>query len=358
MSSQDFGVAELVEEDRVYLGSRYSDVRDAVFANPYQKVWGAPGEPPLPFVAPTLAHMKQALPNGENVLAAAAARTVDSRLDLRWGPDGKGFRRIVHPHGVCLAGLWRITEDNDYSGYFTKGSEALVIARYSNGVQVKRGNPRGQGIAGKLFPTNDPHHAEPLRTANFFVIEDIVGSFTKYLGEVQFVNAPNVTITNDLGSCPMAVSLKKAFEKADVSAIERQLHEVAELGKAPGAPTRTPRFMKLMLEPGHPVIEGEELDSRDEILAMMFDKGDPAPKRKLTFSIEVTDEGELKKQSFLGRVRTLDAKEMLFENWRRIGTLTFDNGVASYNGDHVLHFHHPYWREDRNDPATAFRKER
>jgi hypothetical protein len=32
-----------------------------------------------------------------------------------------------------------------------------------------------------------------------------------------------------------------------------------------------------------------------------------------------------------------------------------DDAVASYNGDHVIHFNHPTWRGDRNDPATATR---
>jgi len=44
-----------------------------------------------------------------------------------------------------------------------------------------------------------------------------------------------------------------------------------------------------------------------------------------------------------------------FRNWRRIGTLVFDNAVVSYNGDAVIHFTHPTWRQDRNDPATATR---
>ena len=48
MSQNDFGVIELVDEDRVYPGSQFSEVRDAVFANPYQKVWGAPGEAAAP----------------------------------------------------------------------------------------------------------------------------------------------------------------------------------------------------------------------------------------------------------------------------------------------------------------------
>ena len=35
--------------------------------------------------------------------------------------------------------------------------------------------------------------------------------------------------------------------------------------------------------------------------------------------------------------------------------MIFHNAVASYNGDCVIHFHHPTWRDDRNDPATATR---
>ena len=29
---------------------------------------------------------------------------------------------------------------------------------------------------------------------------------------------------------------------------------------------------------------------------------------------------------------------------------------ASYNGDFVVHFRHPTWRKDRNDPTTAVRR--
>ena len=45
------------------------------------------------------------------------------------------------------------------------------------------------------------------------------------------------------------------------------------------------------------------------------------------------------------------------ENWRHIGRITFDS-VASYDGDFVIHFHHPPRRDDRNDPATTRRARR
>jgi len=44
-----------------------------------------------------------------------------------------------------------------------------------------------------------------------------------------------------------------------------------------------------------------------------------------------------------------------FQAWHRIGKLTFDNAVVSYNGDFVLHFNHPTFRSDRNDASTATR---
>jgi hypothetical protein len=84
-------------------------------------------------------------------------------------------------------------------------------------------------------------------------------------------------------------------------------------------------------------------------MAQIFDKGDPAPKRTLTFLIEVTDEGVT--------TGTQLRQRRAFQNWRRIGTLTFNDAVISYNGDRVIHFNHPTWRENRNDPYTATRIE-
>lgn len=347
MDPNDFGAIGMRDEDRVYRGSRFSEVRDAVFANPYQKVWGREGEPTLPFVMPTFFDVMRELWKGKHFLTQAAGRSVDSRGDLRWGPDRKGFRRIVHPWGVVLTGLWEITEDSGYTGYFQKGSKALIVARYSNGGAVHRGKPRGQGIAGKLFPTTDPNHREPLPTANFFTIDDIVGATTRHINDVEFLNAPDVTLSNDWPTSPIIMAAGIVFTLVDTNATERQLHEIAELDKPPNLLTRAPRFMRLKLAAGHPRIEGEGLDSRDELLAMMFDKGDPTPKRKIVLSIEVTDDGEV-----TGRT---GFKKGTFRDWRRIGAITFDNAVASYNGDRVLHFHHPYWRKDRNDPATQVR---
>ena len=137
------------------------------------------------------------------------------------------------------------------------------------------------------------------------------------------------------------------FQRVDKQPSQRQLYQIAELGKPKDAPTRAPEFMRLLVAPEQPRIEGAALDFRDEIMAQIFDKGDPKPKRTLTFNIEVTDEGSTRGLPFFQR--------RSFKNWRRIGRMVFDNAVASYNGDFVIHFSHPTWRNDRNDPSTTAR---
>ena len=130
------GVQEFGVEDGGYSGSTFREVRDALFANPYHPgPWGAAGAPALPVYEVTLRSLLAGvLPFGRrHQFLAAAKRTVDSGADLRWGADGLGFRRLLHPNGVCLTGDWTITEPTEYSGYFRQGSQGLAIGRYSVG---------------------------------------------------------------------------------------------------------------------------------------------------------------------------------------------------------------------------------
>ena len=345
-----FGTEQVTEEDRSYRGSRYSEVRDAVFAHPYQNVWGGAGEPAWPAYRVTVASVLRGAVRREipYFFRQAVARAVDSRADLRWGQDGKGFRRLLHPNGICLTGLWEITEETRYSGYFRNGSRALLIGRYSTCCNAtRRGYERSLSLVGKLFPTTDPDHAEPLRTANFITQQDIGGDRTDIINDAVLLNAPNTTAWRRGSGAPVLLVTGIVFSQVDKNPTIRQLYQIAELGKSEGEPTRTPNFMRLVVDPRQPRIEGEDLDFRDEIMAQIFDRGDPVPKRRLTFLIEVTEHGETRGPDFFQR-RT-------FRDWTRIGRLTFDNAVASYNGDFVIHFTHPTWRDDPDDPATATR---
>jgi len=345
-----FGTEQVTEADRAYRGSRFAEVRDAVFANPYQKVWGSPGEPPLPIYQVTLSSvLRGALPLGlPYFFRQAVARAVDSRADLRWGNQDKGFRRLLHPNGICLTGLWEITEDTQYSGYFRKGSRALLIGRYSTCcTATQRGRERSLSLVGKLFPTTDPDHSEPLRTANFITQQDIGGDRTDYINDAEFRNAPNTSAWRRGLGAPVLLVTGIVFGQVDKNPTIRQLYQIAELAKPETEPTRTPAFMRLVVDTAQPRVDGVGLDFRDEVMAQIFDPGDPSPKRALIFHIEVTEEGTTRGPNFFQR-RT-------FSNWRRIGRMTFDNAVASYNGDFVIHFTHPTWRDDVNDPSTGTR---
>jgi len=336
-------------EDAAYAGSTFREVSDAVFANPYQRVWGAAGEPPLPVYEVTLASVLQGvLRSGRTALLKAAERTVDSRADLRWGADRTGFRRLLHPNGICLTGRWEISEPSGYSGYFSAGRTALVVARYSTCcTETRRGATRSLSMVGKLFPTADPNDTRPARTANFITQQDIGGDRTDYINDAELRNAPDTTVTRRGTGLPVVVLTGLALARADRMPSIRQLYEIAELGKAPGDPTRTPEYLRLVVAPEQPRIAGDRLDFRDEVMAQIYDRGDPTPKRTLTFSIEVTDDGHTSGPPFRER-RT-------FRNWKRIGRIVFDRAVASHNGDAVIHFSHPTWRDDRNDPATGTR---
>jgi hypothetical protein len=163
-------------------------------------------------------------------------------------------------------------------------------------------------------------------------------------------NAPDTTVSRRGAGVPILLLTGFTFGRVDKQPSIRQLYEIAELGKPAGSPTRAPECMRLIVAAEQPRISGNDLDFRDEIMAQIFDHGDAVAKRTLTCHIEITDEGRTT-GSPLRQRRT-------FRNWRRIGHLTFNNAVASRNGDSVIHFNHPTWREDRNDPATATRVDR
>jgi hypothetical protein len=236
VSPRSFGIEAITDEDRAYAGSRFSDVREALFANPYQRTWGAAGEPPLPVHPVTLSSLLYGiLPGGPPYLfRQATERAVDSAADLRWGPDRKGFRRLVHPNGICLTGLWQITQDTGYSGYFRNGSRALVVGRYSTCCrETRRGHVRSLSLVGKLFPTTDPDHVAPLRTASFITQQDIGGDYTDYINDVELLNAPDTTALRRGLGMPILMVFGVMLRVVDNKPTIRQLYQVAELGKEP-----------------------------------------------------------------------------------------------------------------------------
>jgi hypothetical protein len=83
----------------------------------------------------------------------------NDRYEIRpaLGADGKGFRRILAPNGICVLGTWEITSENPYTGYYQKGAKGLTIGRISSdGNETKRGQRRSISLGMKIYPTMDP----------------------------------------------------------------------------------------------------------------------------------------------------------------------------------------------------------
>jgi hypothetical protein len=328
--------------DRQYDGSTFQEVQQAVLGHPYQ-------ERPLPVVTVSLGELARGMFSLSKrfLFKDAAQRTLDSFADLRWG-SGQGVRRILHPNGICLTGVWEITEETSYTGYFAKGSQGLIVTRYSTGLGVHRGEKRTLSMVGKLYPTLNP--AEKHRTASFITQDDLGAAYPEGIHDVLLRNAPNITVSKrfpDLGSLFL---IGFTFFRVDMKNTIRQLYEIAELGKPEDVPTCCPQFMQLRLRDDNKVGGGDETaDFRDEILLNLHrPDGTKVP---LVFDIEVADQGE---------VTGLLDKKLEVSSWRKIGTITLDEAAASYNGDHVIHFHHPKWRDDVNKaeesgPSTAAR---
>ncbi len=210
----------------------------------------------------------------------------------------------LHPNGVCLTGVWRITEPTPYSGYFAEGAEGLIVGRYSTCCsRTRRGGFRSLSLVGKLYPTTDRNHREPLRPAQFITQQDIGGAHTDYINDAELRSAPNTTAWRRGAGIAVIVVIVVTgivFWQVDKKPSIRQLYQIAELGKGGSERTRAPAFMRLLVAPEQPRIQGEALDFRDEVLAQIYDRGDAEPKRGLTFHIEVTDEGETRWTAGLG----------------------------------------------------------
>src|SRR5258708_8742098 len=100
MKPEFFGTESITDEDRVYEGSRFAEVRDAIFANPYQSVWGREGSAPLPIYKVTLSSLLRGILSfGKRYLfQQAVERTLDSHADLRGDAHRTYFPPLLHPH--------------------------------------------------------------------------------------------------------------------------------------------------------------------------------------------------------------------------------------------------------------------
>jgi hypothetical protein len=167
------------------------------------------------------------------------------------------------------------------------------------------------------------------------------------MNDAELVNAPSVHAYRRGIYFLIMLRAGLIFQRLDKVGDSRQAYQVAELGKDPAQPTHAPKFLRLKMAEGQRRIEGDRLDFREEVYRHLFNPGDAEPTGAMDLDISVSSTGRTTGVRGLSRVTVSD--------WQRIGRLRFTEAVCSYNGDHVIQFHHPGWRDDRNDSATSIR---
>ena len=284
----------------------------------FNQVWSVVEEKPYSYLPEKKVTFSSFFSGFTNLIAKSAKRTVENEADLL-----PFFNKLLHKNGTCMAGTWEITEDNLYTGYFKKSSKALIIARASTTLSnTKQGSLRGFGLAGKIFPTQDPYSTQ--KTANFFLIDNLGGTYAPNFTRVNLSNEPGVLPSFSFSLpflAPVAAAVGRAFGKADKNPGIRQVYSISNLGISPSTKAVTPKYMKFVgINEETPI---NEPDFRDELRGHIEYHG------QLSFKIFVADR------------KGLNGKK----NWKAIGKVELDQLVSSKGCDHNLHFHHHKFKD-------------
>jgi hypothetical protein len=312
-----------------YAGSKFSEVWGALNKNLYER---------LPVYSIVSALKLQ------SVATFAMNATLDNRNDFR-----PSRIKLVHPNGICLAGMWEINQDSPYSGYFAKNRKALVVARASATQDIVDFNEyRAFGLAVKIFPTLD--ESQTVFTSNLFSVDNVPGVLHQRYADTLMTNQiPDFDVLSKDRSSAVRLAKKLPFlmtfnylSKKNDSGPEnrnplmRRTVEVARAGisqeySAVDESSHLPSFRQLnsekkIIEPtwvGFEVddttIKSNARDFRNEVAEL------------------VTQNKELKYKILVASSKNASGTQ----NWSRIGTMTFTKAVASEPCDKELHFHHP-----------------
>ncbi|MDD4974594.1 MAG: hypothetical protein PHY93_09615 [Bacteriovorax sp.] len=246
---------------------------------------------------------------GVNHLLDRATRTLKDTDDYY-----PRLEKLVHSNGACFTGVWTMTEANPYSGFFKAGSKGLFIGRASTALtETERGDPRGFGFAGKIFPTMDQNAS--VKTANFFLVDVLMGTQRNRYMDVKLTNNPSLGFRASVLS--MALKIMKVFKAVDSDPIYRPVYPISEMGLATGEKVKTPKFM--MLETDKSVARNDDTDFRDELSIRKNHANG------IKFNILVND----------------TSKDQAASEWRRIGNIQVNESTISYGCDRRLHFAHP-----------------
>jgi len=356
-----------------YQGSSFKEVWDVVSDGQYQEM------PERVMVTPESLRRRKLLTDltNKNGFLRAATRTLDVSHDY----STKEWDRYVHPNGICVAGRWIINEQEtdgnvnpkQLTGYFAKGKQGLIIARISTeGTIVSNRKTKSLSLVGKVFPTLKKN--ETVHTANFITQDDLGGRSASEgvdgvltIADVALRNAPDFSVSKRIESGGhhgflSFLATKNVFDKVDLESSVRQLYRISEAGLSSGEQSVTPKFMQINYSGERPPFANDEkLDDFRDWITHHIQNHQP-----LIFDIALSSKGKIEKvaksdddkTTFLGhekkKFKTLAVKG--FEWSQPIGKIVFNQVIASSGCDHRIHFHHPPWRDDVNDPSTATKR--
>lgn len=245
----------------------------------------------------------------EDLLEKAVHRTLHENADFY-----PSLNKLLHSNGVCFQGKWIIDEASDYSGLFAEGTQVPLIARASVTLSgTKRDQKRGFAFALKLFPT-DQRDAF-VETQNVFLIDVLAGRLADSFAEASMSNEPELGFSFDL---PLITHVVKTFGLADINPGFRPVDHLSRVDAKGNKIENShgPRWIQIQPEVTQSSILRD--DFRDELL-------DATKRRKLTYSILLSDESSDKSSA----------------HWQRVGKIELSKSVVSYGCDRRLHFAHP-----------------
>jgi hypothetical protein len=303
----------LLTSSSLFASTSFNEVRNIVFGNnqkastqEIQNEMKAYEQGRLPHYEVTSSKF---IVNGVNKLLNRAVSTLKDKFDYY-----PRLEKLVHSNGACFTGVWSITAANPYSGYFKRGTQGLFIGRASTALtETERGDPRGFGFAGKIFPTLNPN--ESVETANFFLVDVLMGTQRDRYLDSKMTNNPATGFR--ISVLGMALQIANIFKGVDTDPNFRPVYPISEKGLVAGEKIRTPKFM--MLETDKSSARNDDVDFRDEL---NIRKNHP---NGIKFNILVNDTD----------------KDQGAKEWKRIGTIQVQESAVSYGCDRQLHFAHP-----------------
>lgn len=221
--------------------------------------------------------------------------------------------KMLHPNGICIAGTWEITEPSNYSGQFKTGAKSLFIGRISATAEnVERGNDRGFGFAGTIFPTLDEN--EKVKVANFFTVDVALGANTDRYLETRTTNQPETGLA--LTRIARGLQIVGALESADEDPGFRPITQIAKLGETNAV--NSPKWMRISA--ARETIKNDQKDFRNEVIQAFRDNNG------LEFDVDISVSTKERNQN---------------DGWSHAGKIQISKVVVGYGCDRRLHFPHP-----------------